>query len=168
MMRIKPVILVFVVTSLCLAGCDQVSVKERRTEFLLDTAVTIAAYGPQAKEAVAAALAEMNRVADLLDANNPDSEVSLINRNAGRKPVPVSAEVFELVELCQHYSQMSSGAFDITVRPLVELWGIGNKDEYVPGPEEIDRALELVDYRQIILDQQKKTVYCPGPGWALI
>lgn len=157
-------VLVLVVAGLLLSGCRGVRTEVRKTEFMMDTAVTITAYGPRAEQAVAAAFAEMRRVAALMNADDPDSEVSLINRNAGLEPVRVSSETFELLELCQHYSELAAGAFDVTVRPLVELWGIGKKDKYVPSPEEIERALQLVDYRKVILDQNTKTVFLPVPG----
>jgi thiamine biosynthesis lipoprotein len=133
----------------------------------MDTTITITAYGPKAKKAVSAAFAEMRRVADLMNANDPASEVAYINQNAGIKPVKVSPETFELLKLSLHYSQLSVGAFDVTVRPLVELWGIGKKDNYVPSKEEIQQALKLVDYRKLVLNDQEQSVFLPVKGMGI-
>lgn len=147
-----------------LSGCKSTPAAIRRTEFLMDTDITITAYGPGAKKAVPAAFEEIRRVADLMNANDPNSEVALINKNAGIKPVKVSPETFKLLELCQRYSELSGGAFDITVRPLVELWGIGKKDKFVPSDEEIRQVLQLVDYRKVVLDPKERTVFLPVLG----
>ena len=58
-----------------------------------------------------------------MNANDPASEVAYINQNAGIKPVKVSPETFELLKLSILYSQLSVGAFDVTVRPLVGFGG---------------------------------------------
>ncbi|MDK2960282.1 MAG: FAD:protein transferase [Bacillota bacterium] len=138
--------------------------KAEKTEFMMDTLITITAYGPKAEEAVNAAMAEMRRIADLMDANDPKSEVSWINENAGRRPVRVSEETFELLKLARRYSELSGGAFDVTVRPLVVLWGIGKKDKYVPDSAAIERARELVDWRDLVLDEEAKTAYLRRAG----
>ena len=155
-------LLVLVVT--LLSGCNSGPSEVRRTEFLMDTAITITADGPRAKKAVPAAFAEMRRVADLMNANDPASEVALVNRNAGIEPVEVSSETLELLKLSLHYGQLSEGAFDVTVRPLVELWGIGKKDKYVPTEEEINQVLKLVDYRKLVLNEKEQSVFLPVKG----
>ena len=142
-----------------LSSCKSAPKEVQRTEFLMDTAITITAYGDKAEQAVESAFVEMKRVADLMNANDPNSEVALINKNAGIKPIKVSSDTFELLERCQWYSELSGGAFDVTVRPLVELWAIGKKDKYVPTDEEIQQVLKLVDYRKIELDPKENCVF---------
>lgn len=150
-----------------LSSCKSAPKEVQRTEFLMDTAITITAYGDKAEQAVESAFVEMKRVADLMNANDPNSEVALINKNAGIKPIKVSSDTFELLERCQWYSELSGGAFDVTVRPLVELWAIGKKDKYVPTDEEIQQVLKLVDYRKIELDPKEKTVFLPVPDMGI-
>jgi thiamine biosynthesis lipoprotein len=162
----KIVALLLVVVAV-LSGCRRAPIEVRRTEFLMDTAITITAYGPRAKKAVPAAFAEMRRVADLMNANDPASEVSLINKNAGQRPVKVSPETFELLQLSVYYSELSAGAFDVTVRPLVELWGIGKKGDWIPSEEEIHQALQLVDYRKLVLNDQEQTAFLPEKGMGI-
>ncbi|HKM39447.1 MAG TPA: FAD:protein FMN transferase [bacterium] len=159
--------LFLLVASLQLSGCRGTPPEVRRSEFLLDTVVTITAYGSEAEEAVVAALAEVRRVGGLLDANDPDSEIAAINSKAGFEPVPVGDELFELLERCQYYSALSAGAFDITVRPLVELWAIGTERESVPTAEKIKQALELVGYGKMVLDRQTQSVFLPEVGMGI-
>lgn len=161
------VAVLLVLTVIWLSGCKRAPKEAHRTEFLMDTTITITAYGSQSEQAVEAAFAEMRRLADLMNANDSNSEVALINKNAGLKPVRVSPETFKLLEMSLEYSELSNGAFDVTVRPLVELWGIGKKDKYVPSEDEIQQVLKLVDYRKIILDPQKRTVFLSVPGMGI-
>ncbi|HHY92928.1 MAG TPA: FAD:protein FMN transferase, partial [Firmicutes bacterium] len=141
--------------------------KAEKTEFMMDTVITITAYGAGAPAAVDAALAEMRRIADLMNADDPQSEVSRVNANAGQRPVRVSPETFQLLQLAQRYAQLSDGAFDVTVRPLVVLWGIGKKDKYVPSDADIARARSLVNYRDLVLDEATRTVYLKRPGMGI-
>ncbi|MDK2855659.1 MAG: FAD:protein transferase [Bacillota bacterium] len=141
--------------------------KAEKTEFMMDTVITITAYGPKAAEAVNNAMAEMRRIAALMNADDPKSEVSRINQNAGKRPVRVSEDTFRLLKLAQRYSELSGGAFDVTVRPLVVLWGIGKKDKYVPDAAAIERARALVNWRDLILDEKARTVYLRRPGMGI-
>ena len=153
-----------------LAGCrgrgpaGPEAAKAEKTEFMMDTVITITAYGPGAEEAVNAALAEMRRISALMNADDPESEVSRLNANAGKRPVKVSPETFYVLALAQRYSELSEGAFDVTVRPLVKLWGIGKKDKYVPAEEAVARARSLVNYRDLVLDEAAQTAYLERPG----
>lgn len=141
--------------------------KVTKTEFMMDTVITITAYGPGAEKAVDAAMAEMRRIADLMNAEDPASEVSRINQSAGTKPVKVSEETFALLQLAQRYSELSGGAFDVTVRPLVVLWGIGKKDKFVPGAAAIARARDLVNWRDLVLDPAARTVFLKRTGMGI-
>jgi thiamine biosynthesis lipoprotein len=96
-----------------------------------------------------------------------DSDVSRINAAAGVEPVQVHADVFEVIERAIHYAGLSGGAFDPTVEPLVALWGIGGENPRVPSQGEIDAALSLVNWRDIVLDRDAGTVFLKRPGMAL-
>ena len=92
----------------------------------MGTTFSVVLFGEQRdqlEEAVNAALAEVQRLSDLLSIYRPESVWSEINRLAGQGPVEVSPEVFELISECLRYSRQSEGAFDITVGPLMKAWG---------------------------------------------
>jgi thiamine biosynthesis lipoprotein len=62
---------------------------------------------------------------------------------------------------------LSRGRFDVTIGPLVKLWGIDTEDARVPAPEEIAAVLPLVDYRKAVLDPTPRRVFLQIPGMAL-
>ena len=86
------------------------------------------------------------------------SEVSKINENAGKEYVKVSDETFYVIKNALHFSDISDGVFDITVGPIVDLWGIGTDNARVPISKEIEEKLPLVNYKDISLDEKNKSV----------
>ncbi|MDR0495495.1 MAG: FAD:protein FMN transferase [Treponema sp.] len=95
------------------------------------------------------------------------SGVIAINRQAGREPVKVRAELIELLEKAAHYAEVSDGAFDPTIGPLVQLWGIGTDAQRIPGNGEIAAALKLVNWRDLVIDHQAGTAFLRREGMAL-
>jgi thiamine biosynthesis lipoprotein len=110
------------------------------------------------EEAVDAAFEEVRRLDQMLSDYKPESELSEVNRNAGQRPVPVTPELFDLLSACVQYSKESDGAFDITVGPLMKVWGFYKGSGRLPHRAEIRGALERVGYRNILLDPAKRTV----------
>ncbi len=99
-------------------------------------------------------LAEVNR---LISTYDPDSELSRFNRHPGTDWVGISPELLGVVDESLEISRLSGGAFDVTVGPLVNLWGFGPepKPERVPPPEAIDRARERVGFHRLRLDPER-------------
>ena len=95
------------------------------------------------------------------------SGVVAINEQAGVMPVKVRADLLDVLEKALHYAALSDGAFDPTVGPLVQLWGIGTDRQRVPGDEEIARALELVNWRDVMIDRKTGTAFLRREGMAL-
>jgi len=130
------------------------------TRPLLHTFVEIKAYGKKARDAIEEAFSEMERVNVLLNNYDPDSEVSEINRHAGRNPVQVSPETMEALQLAVKYGDISGGAFDITIGPLLKLWGFAQDNPGLKGKEPdgdaVMKAKFLVDYHALELTMVKK------------
>ncbi len=101
------------------------------------------------------ALAEMRmacrRYERLLSAFDPFSDVGRVNRASGRW-VPVACETFDLLQASLGYCRMSQGRFDITAKPLVDLWDVHKG--IVPTDEQIDQAMAHVDYRALKLQRR--------------
>ncbi len=117
-------------------------------------------------------ITEVERLESIFDRNIEVSEVSVVNNNAGIRPVKVSKELFYLVEEAIEYATLTEGAFDPTIAPLVDLWGFidfdQERDDYrVPQDYEIASKLELVDYKLIELNKDNSTIYLPVEGMAL-
>jgi thiamine biosynthesis lipoprotein len=81
--------------------------------------------------------------------------------------VQVHDDVFAVIERAVYYAGISDGAFDPTVGPLVSLWGIGGENPRLPGQEEIDAVLPLINWRDIELNREERTVFLKRPGMVL-
>ncbi len=108
--------------------------------------------------AAEAAFEEVRRLDQLLSNYKPESEWSQVNRFAAERPVEVSQELFDLLAACVRYSGQSEGAFDITVGPLMRVWGFYKGTGHLPRKGEVERALAPVGYRNIVLDAKTRTV----------
>jgi thiamine biosynthesis lipoprotein len=114
--------------------------------------------------AVELAFDEAKRLDQLLSNYRPASEWSQVNRYAAEKPVKVSSELFDLLSACVEYSRQSDGAFDISVGPLMKVWGFYKGSGHLPHRAEVRGALAKVGYRNLILDSAAKTVRFAQPG----
>lgn len=91
-----------------------------------------------------------------------DSELSRFNRHAVNEPFAASSELLEVLSLAQQIAVDSSGAFDITVGPLVNLWGFG--PDIRPGPDalptqdEIDVLLQSIGYQYFAIDSSNSQI----------
>jgi thiamine biosynthesis lipoprotein len=107
---------------------------------------------------------EVRRLDHMLSNYRPESEWSKVNREAAAHPVKVSAELFQLLADCVKYSRESDGAFDISVGPLMKVWGFYKGTGHLPHRAEILGALGKVGYRNILLDAGSTTVHFAKEG----
>jgi FAD:protein FMN transferase len=141
-----------------------------RTEEAMGSSFSLVLFGPDRpglESAAAAAFAEAHRLDRLLSNYRPGSEWSAINREAAGRPVRVTPELFALLSDCLEYSRMSDGAFDITVGPLIQVWGFYKGEGGLPRPKEVKDALKRVGYRHLQLDPGRRTVRFARPGMDL-
>lgn len=107
-------------------------------------------------------LAEFRRIERLMSPYIEASELSLLNREAAQKPIKISAELFDLLELSRDFSELTQGAFDITFA------SVGHHYDYrkgvVPSSDEIQRNLKKIDYRQLQLNPDDRSVRYTEPG----
>jgi thiamine biosynthesis lipoprotein len=133
----------------------------------MNTYMTITCYGPEAQEAVDAAKAIIFDLENQISRQIDSSEISLINAQSGKGPVTVSDETIALVSEAMVYKDQTGGAFDITIGPIMDLWGFGSGSYQVPSRAMIDAVLPLVNANQIILDLTNHTVELPVAGMLL-
>jgi thiamine biosynthesis lipoprotein len=138
-----------------------------RSEFLMDTFVSVRAVGPNPEQATQAAFSEMERIESLMSRYIPDSDVSCINEGAGGGPVKVSEETFCVIEEAIKCASLTNGAFDITIGPLMDVWGFGAKDPAIPDTGEIEQACSLVGWELLELDPVNRTVRLPIQGMSI-
>jgi len=127
----------------------------------MGSAYSVVVYGEdrtRMEEAVDAAFEEVHRLDEMLSNYKPASELSEVNRKAADQPVQVTQEMFDLLAACVEYSRASEGAFDITVGPLMKVWGFYKGTGRLPHRAEVRGALERVGYRNILLDAGDRTV----------
>lgn len=174
--RVAAGILVFLSMVFMAGGCS--SEKEYSSQqFLMDTVIDITvSSGSQDKSriAVETAFDEIKRIADLTDrfplkgsrAYNV-SDVCRVNDKAGLEPVQVGDDVLTMLELSKQYSKITGGAFDVTVGPLMDLWGFGSEQQKVPGDTLLGQKLSLVGMDKVHLDREEKTVYLSKRGMSI-
>lgn len=101
----------------------------------------------------------LQRVNQEMSTYLPDSELSQLNQSGAGQWLNVSPELFEVIRLAQSISEQTQGAYDITVGPLVNLWGFGPPTpgaEGMPSAEEIASARALVGYQNLELNPQDR------------
>ncbi|MCX5752461.1 MAG: FAD:protein FMN transferase [Candidatus Krumholzibacteria bacterium] len=126
--------------------------------------VTIAGMSDRdAERAAQAAFREMYRIESVMSTWRPASEISRLNTGSNGAPFTVSSELCSLIDSSLFYSKATSGAFDVTVRPLVRLWGFQGGEAKLPSDSEIERAMSLVGFGKIVLDPSRSTITLP-PG----
>ena len=146
-------------------------------QFLMDTLMTIRVYGDDPemlRAAVAAAYHEMHRIADLADRFPPPgtpacnlSDVCRINEQAGIAPVRVDADTLAMLALAKKYHDLSAGAFDVTIGPVMDLWGFAGDTPHIPPRDRIAETLTLVDSDLLQVNAPEQTVYLPKVGMKL-
>jgi thiamine biosynthesis lipoprotein len=128
---------------------------------------SVALYGDdriKLEAAADAALDEVRRLDDLLSNYKPASEWSQVNQNAAARPFRISGELFQLLSACWQYSRESEGAFDITVGPLMKVWGFYKGSGHLPHKPEVQAALTKVGYRHMHLDAAAQTIWFDRTG----
>ena len=110
------------------------------------------------------AVSEISRIEKLISSWDPDSQTSEINRNAGRSPVRVDAELFQLIERAVSISKLTDGAFDISYASMDRIWKFDGSMKTLPSDEEIKASVAKVGFQNIVLDKEKSTVFLKLKG----
>lgn len=101
---------------------------------------------------------------DLLTVNRADSQVMDINHAAGSHPVSVSRPVYELIRCAKAASALPGSAFNLAIGPLVKRWKIGFNGDTVPPADEIARLLAITRPEDVLLDDDRCSVFLTRPG----
>ena len=155
--ELKKLALCLLILSL-LAGCGKQETPTMFSDSLtgpFDTISTVTIYktpDAQVIEDVFAALKDMD---SCMSAISQSSELAKISANPN-EPVSVSEDIYRLIKLSIDVNKETGGAFDITIRPIMELWGFGSDNQRVPTEEEIQAALTLTGMDKIKLSADSK------------
>jgi thiamine biosynthesis lipoprotein len=157
---------------LSLSGCSKGDKLYKETQVVMDTFCTITVVSPsrqKAEEAIKAGFAEIKRLEHLLNYFSPDSEVTAINKAAGIRPVKVSKETLDVIKKAIEIADITGGAFDPTIGPVIKLWKFSelSSNPSPPSQETIKDTLELVDYKSIKINEATSEVYLEKKGMEL-
>ncbi|KQC03535.1 MAG: thiamine biosynthesis protein ApbE [Candidatus Cloacimonas sp. SDB] len=110
------------------------------------------------------AIGEISRIEKLISSWDETSETSKINENAGIKPVKVKEELFELIKRSIAISKLTDGAFDISYASMDNIWKFDGSMKELPSEEVVRSSVKQVGYINIILDENKQTVFLELKG----
>ena len=151
---------------LCLSS-GYAQVARKRTLTLMGSRFDITIVANEASEAeslIDTAIAEITRIENLISEWRPETQVSLVNRNAGITPVKVDKELFDLTERALFFSKITDGAFDISFAAMDRIWKFDGSMTTMPSPETVKKSVEKVGYKNIILDKEKSTIFLAKEG----
>jgi len=136
----------------------------------MGTRITITLYAPEpatAKAAADAAFQRIDALEDIMSDFQADSELMRLCDQPYGTPVPVSAELFYILQRAQQVSKLSDGAFDVTVGPYIRLWRFARKRKVLPTPAEIAAVRAAVGWQKLRLDPRARTVTMLVPNMRL-
>lgn len=163
-------ILCLCILSILSAGCDSqkmTSSMKEKEEFIFGTLVSLKLYEPVADSVFQTVFDDMRDVENRMTVKGMTSELIAVNKAAGINPVIVSEDTYEVIATAKKAAEESAGAFDITVYPVVALWGIGTDQARVPSESEIAAQLKYVGYNDLILDPDEQSVFLKRTGMGL-
>ncbi len=118
-----------------------------------------------AQHCLDAAIDEIKRIERLLTTFNEESQTNLVNRFAGIRPVKVDQEMFDLIQRSLRISELTQGAFDITYGSIDKrLWNFDQTMTSLPDAQTARQLVRLINYRNVILDEKKVTVFLKEKG----
>lgn len=110
------------------------------------------------------AVAEISRIEKVISSWDPNSQTSLINKNAGIKPEQVDKELFDLIERSIAISKLTNGAFDISYASMDKIWKFDGSMKKMPLDKDIKSSVEKVGYKNIMLNKENQTVFLKLKG----
>ena len=156
---------IYILLFLCFSTNAQVTCK--RDTILMGSKfdITISAVDSlQAERYIDEVITEITRIENLISDWKFDSQVSEINRMAGKQAVKVDQELFDLTQRALFFSQITEGAFDISSAAMDKIWKFDGSMKQLPSKKELIKAIEKVGYQNIILNPADTTVFLKKEG----
>ncbi|MBQ8013703.1 MAG: FAD:protein FMN transferase [Treponema sp.] len=138
-----------------LSSCSQV---EPRFEHVLGTVCFVNLYEGGKEAYYDEIFARLQQIHGEFSFAGSDSDIKKLREADESEPVVVSDDAFTVLQMAQRISEISGGAFDISIEPIVSLWKVNTDSPHVATKAELDSLLPLVDYRNIILNPEDKSV----------
>ena len=161
--KISVIFMIISLISLNILGCSSPE-SQTKTGFFMDTQIDISVYGlnkEQFDSLSEKVFGEMMEMENIFSRHISGSDINLINGAAGREAVKVSEETIFMLQKALEFAELTEGAFDPTIAPLLELWGFGTDQNRVPSAEELKKVLPLINYRAVQVNEEESTVFLP-------
>lgn len=120
--------------------------------FAMGTVISQKVYGANGQAAIDETMKRIKDLEGQLTFYSQEGDVYNLNKNAGKKKVELNPVTLKVINKAQKVAELSNGAFDITVGPVVKLSGIGTEQEHVPSTEELDKLLPLINYKDLYVE----------------
>ncbi|OPY10561.1 MAG: Thiamine biosynthesis lipoprotein ApbE precursor [Syntrophus sp. PtaB.Bin001] len=138
-----------------------------RSRLMMGTIIEITVFDKNAESAITAAFTRIQQIEDVIGRNEL-SDMNRLAAQAGGPPLKVGPDTWQILSLAAEYWRKTDGAFDVTVNPLVELWGFGYDGEgNFPAPAAIKAALPKVGSDKLQLFSNTQQVRLAKPGMSL-
>jgi len=151
-----------------LSGCStsNSTIKEpiSHTEVVMGTVCTIQIFDSKDTSILDKAFDRLKDLENKVSINKEGTELDKVNEMSGKEAVVVGKDTFSIVESGLYYSKISNGNFDITIGPIVKLWGIGSESARVPSEKEISEKKSLINYNDIVLNNEKNSIFLKKPN----
>ncbi len=138
--------------------------------FVFNTACNLQVWDvpdAQANDAFRELNTVLQNLHDTINAFAPDSELNRLNQQAHDHPVVCSETLWDMVKAADEAWRSTAGAFDVTVGPLMQIWGFHDPAAALPAEADIAAARQKVGFDKLVLDQDRQTVFFPVPGMRL-
>lgn len=122
-------------------------------DYIMGTLVIQSIYHKEAERISGEANERIAGIEAKMTINKPGGEINLLNNASGEDYVVLGDDTFYVLDKVKHFSDISNGAFDVTVGPLVKTWGIWSDNPRVPGENEIGELLKLVNYKDVLIEK---------------
>lgn len=153
-------LLVLMSIILIVSGCESDETKKisSKSSYLMGTLVKITIDGKVEESVYNEIFSHMKFIEEKVSTKIESSELSQINQQAGQQSVKVSDETYQMIKRGLYYAELSNGYFDITIGPLVALWGIGTENAKLPEEDNLNQVIPLTDYKKVILNEDTQSV----------
>lgn len=138
-----------------------------QTDYAMNTVISVTARAKSGKQTVQKAIDEVKRIDALMSTTLEGSDIYKVNSAKAGTYVKVSDETYELIKMSLMVSDKTDGAFDITVNPLSEKWNFTSSNPEVPKKEDIQNLLEIVNYKDVLLNDADRSVCLARDGMSI-
>lgn len=159
--RLLSVLSILLFTICTITGCAKKTDPVTKTGFYFDTVITLTIYSGSQESLLDDCFSLAERYENLFSAAIDSSDVSRINQAKGTF-VTVDDETIDLIQKGLSYCELSNGGFDITIGNVSSLWNFSDNDGTLPEPGQLANAVSTVDYKNIVIENNKVRLTNPA------